>query len=72
MAVNGFELESADNNGGIVSGTIKLVNRELEGYVLPETGGMGPYGYITAGWTLTLSATGFLLYRQRKRRREAY
>ena len=63
---------TAYDSGGINGGTITMINREREGYVLPETGGMGPYGYITAGWTLTLSATGFLLYRQRKRRREAY
>ena len=72
VGVNGYALESSENNDGIRTGTIKLTNRKVEGYVLPETGGMGPYGYITAGWTLTLSATGFLLYRQRKRRREAY
>jgi LPXTG-motif cell wall-anchored protein len=71
VSVSGFTLESSENNGGINSGIIKLVNRELEGYELPETGGAGTQLYTTAGLLLMLSSAAYLLYIHRKRRREA-
>ena len=39
-------------------------------YELPETGGTGTYMYTMAGLMLMLISTAFLLYKQRKRRRE--
>ena len=67
VGVNGYFLESSENNDGINSGTIKLVNRKLEGYVLPETGGIGTQLYTTAGLLLILTSTAFLLYNHKKR-----
>ena len=71
VGVNGFDLESQENNGGINSGTIKLVNREQEGYELPETGGTGTQMYTMAGLLLMLTSAAFLTYINVKRRREA-
>jgi LPXTG-motif cell wall-anchored protein len=71
VSVSGFTLESSENNGGINSGIIKLVNRELEGYELPETGGAGTQLYTTAGLLLMLTSAAFLTYINVKRRREA-
>ena len=70
VKVNGYTLESAENNSGINSGTIKLVNREVEGYVLPETGGTGTQMYTTAGLLLMLTSAAYLMYIHLKRRRE--
>lgn len=71
VAVNGYQLEGTENNEGINSGLIKLVNRETEEYELPETGGTGTTLYTMAGSLLMLCSTAFLLYRYIKRRREA-
>ena len=65
-------MESAENNAGINSGTIKLVNRKTDGYILPETGGIGTQMYTMAGLLLVLISTAFLMYNHRKRRREDY
>ena len=70
VKVNGYTLESAENNSGINSGTITLVNREVEGYVLPETGGTGTQMYTTAGLLLMLTSAAYLMYIHLKRRRE--
>ena len=72
VGVNGYDLESAENNAGINSGTIKLVNRKTEGYTLPETGGIGTQLYTTAGLLLILTSTVYLLYIHRKRGRGNY
>lgn len=72
VSVGGFALESSENNVGINSGTIKLVNRELEGYDLPKTGGTGTQLYTVAGLLLMLSSAAYLLYIHRKRRREDF
>ena len=72
VGVGGYELDSAENNAGINSGTIRLINRKTEGYLLPETGGIGTQMYTTAGLLLVLISTAFLVYNHRKRRREAY
>ena len=71
VSVGGYELESAENNSGINLGTIKLVNKETEGYILPETGGAGTQMYTTAGLLLMLTSAAFLVYIHTKRRREA-
>ncbi len=72
VSAPGFELESAENNAGINSGTIKLVNREVEGYLLPQTGGAGTKLYTAAGLLLMLSSTAYLVYIKKKGRREDF
>ena len=67
--MSGYGLESSENNNGINSGTIKLTNRETNGYELPETGGGGTMAYTTGG--LLLMAVPLLLGLRRRRRREA-
>ena len=51
-------------------GTIKLVNRKTEGYVLPETGGAGTQLYTAAGLLLMLTSAAYLMYNHKKRRKE--
>lgn len=65
-----YFMESTENNGGINSGIIKIVNRETDGYVLPETGGAGTQMYTAAGIGLIGISTACLVYRRIKRRRE--
>ena len=72
IAVNGYGLESAENNEGISSGVIKLVNRKLEGYELPETGGTGTNLYTMAGLLLMLISAAYLMYCKHPRRREEF
>ena len=72
VGVNNYELESAENNTGINSGTIKLVNRKLDGYTLPETGGAGTNLYTMAGLLLMLTSAAYLMYSNRPRRREEF
>ncbi len=56
-------------NAGIPSGEITVINTKTSGYVLPETGGMGPTIFITAG-LLVIGASGAgYLYMRRGRRR---
>jgi LPXTG-motif cell wall-anchored protein len=66
---SGYALESAENNAGINAGIIKLVNRRTEGYVIPETGGIGTHMYTTVGVLLIVISTACLVYNRRKRRR---
>ena len=68
--VNGFTLESTVNNDGINSGIIKIVNRETEGYEIPETGGIGTNLYTVGGLLLIATAAILLLYKHLLRRRE--
>ena len=70
VSVGGFTLESSENNEGIKSGIIKLVNREQEGYDLPKTGGAGTQLYTTAGLLLILTSAAYLMYIHTNRRRE--
>ena len=70
VAVNGFALDTANNNTGINSGVIKLVNKEIEGYILPETGGSGTALYTMAGSLLMLTSAAYLMYNKYIRRRE--
>lgn len=69
VGVAGFNLESSTNNEGINSGTIKLFNRELEGYELPETGGIGTDLYTAAGLTLITISAGSMIILAKKRRK---
>jgi LPXTG-motif cell wall-anchored protein len=70
VKVNGYSLESTENNNGIQSGVIKLVNRKEEGYVLPETGGSGTHVYTMAGSLMMLTGAAYLVYSKHFRRRE--
>lgn len=65
-----YALESSTNNGGINAGVIKLVNREQDGYILPETGGAGTHLYTAAGLLLMLASAAYLMYIVKNRRRE--
>lgn len=69
-AENGFSLESVENNEGINSGTIKLVNRKHEYYELPDTGGIGTRPYKVAGLAMMLFSAAYLI-RIKKRKRGA-
>ena len=71
-----YEYDDGDDTttndaGGINSGTITITNRELVGYVLPETGGVGTQLY-TMGGLLMITASSLLLYRNKKRRKEEH
>ena len=72
VAVNGYSLESSENNQGIKSGEIELVNRKQEGYELPETGGAGTNLYTMAGLLLMLTSAAYLMYSKHPRRREEF
>ena len=72
VKVGGFLLESATNNEGTNAGTIRLTNKELEGYLLPETGGMGTNLYTIGGLALCAGAAILLLYNFRPRRKEDF
>ena len=67
---NSYVLESDLNNEGINSGTIKLTNKQVEGYVLPETGGAGTTLYTMAGLLLMMLSLAYLVYNYVFRRRE--
>ena len=70
VKVNGYTLDTANNNTGINSGVITLINREQEGYILPETGGSGTALYTMAGSLLMLTSAAYLMYNKYNRRRE--
>lgn len=69
VGVGGFILESTTNNEGTNSGTIKLFNRELEGYELPETGGIGTQVYTVSGLMLMLIGAVSVVCVNNKRRK---
>ena len=71
VAAHGYALESSENNEGINSGTITLVNRIHEHYELPDTGGIGTKSHTMAGLALILFSAAYLIC-SRKRRRGAY
>ena len=68
-AENGFSLESTENNEGINSGIIKLVNRKHEYYELPDTGGVGTRPYKVAGLALMLTSAVYLISVKKRKRR---
>ena len=70
IKVDGYKLESVENNGGINYGTIKLTNRVQNGYELPKTGGAGTQLYTMAGLLFLMSSVSYLMYSNYKRRRE--
>lgn len=70
--VNGESCEGATSGGSIILGDTKVVCTNTQTYVLPETGGAGTTTYTLAGLMLMLCGTAYLLYRLKKRRREAY
>ena len=57
---------TADDSGGINSGTIDMTNREKDGYELPETGGAGTHLYIWGGLALMLASLVCLTFLRRK------
>lgn len=61
VGVSGFVLETTENNEGINSGIIKLVNREEDGYSLPKTGGVGTVPYTLGGLLLMIAAAMLIL-----------
>ena len=72
--VSGFEptyTYPAGNNEetGIISGTIRIINTKTTNYVLPETGGSGP-ALVTASGVLLAGASGagYLYFRRRRRK----
>ena len=67
VGVSGYVLESSENNNGINSGTIKLWNRETNGYELPETGGAGITAYRLLGGGMMLMPIP-ILWRKKKTR----
>jgi LPXTG-motif cell wall-anchored protein len=69
VGVVGFNLESSTNNEGINSGTIKLFNREVEGYELPETGGIGTQVYTASGLVMMVAGAIAMVYTAIKRRK---
>lgn len=62
---------SYENNGGIQSGTITVINKADDNpeITLPETGGSGTKLY-TLGGMLLMACAGFLLMYNKKRRKE--
>ena len=62
---------SYENNGGIQSGTITVINKADDNpeITLPETGGPGTKLY-TIGGMLLMACAGFLLMYNKKRRKE--
>lgn len=57
--------------GSVTSGMTEVRYTNQQTYVLPETGGAGTTSYTMAGLMLMLCSAAYLLYRFKKRRREA-
>ena len=54
---------------GVVEGNITITNIKKSSFVLPETGGIGPIFFITAGlFLIGASGVGYLYLRRRRRR----
>lgn len=69
----GFSLVGYQNNGGITSGDITIINtaseEEREHIVLPETGGGGNWPYVVGGATLmTVCLFGGVVMTRRRRK----
>ena len=58
---------SSNNNSGIQAGEITITN-QANGYILPETGGIGTKVYIAGGAILMMSSCLFGGYRMRRKR----
>ena len=61
-----------DDAIGIQTGTIIMTNQELDGYVLPETGGIGTTLYTVGGLLLMMTALSLLSYKNKKHRKEDF
>lgn len=67
----GYSVIYSSNNSGIQAGEITITN-QANGYILPETGGIGTKVYIAGGTILMMSSCllgGYRMRRKRERRR---
>lgn len=62
-AIDGYGV-SYSGNDGIVSGTVIITNTQLEGYILPDTGGIGKYGFMLAGVIIMFLAGTIIIKRK--------
>lgn len=71
--VAGFDATYSENNAdGIQTGVIEIINTKGEGYVLPETGGIGTYFYTVGGLLLVgICCAGCVYLRRRYRKGDA-
>ena len=61
--------DGGDESTGVAKGNITVTNIRDSSYVLPETGGIGPIFFITAGlFLIGASGVGYLYLRRRRRR----
>ena len=61
--------EDGNEATGVVEGNITITNIKKSSFVLPETGGIGPIFFITAGlFLIGASGVGYLYLRRRRRR----
>lgn len=61
--------DGGNESDGAAEGNIAVTNIKKSSYILPETGGIGPTLFITAGLFLTgASGVGYLYLRRRRRR----
>ena len=68
VSVSGYDT-SYDNNGGIGSGIITIINKQNQSYVLPETGGTGTNRFTVVGLAL-MAGSLMCEYVMRRKRRE--
>lgn len=68
--MEGYEV-SYEGNSGTVNGMVVITNREIEQYVLPETGGTGTWPYTLAG-LLIIAAALIYIYKNEFTRRKWY
>lgn len=62
--------EGGNEAAGVAGGNITITNTRDSSYVLPETGGIGPTFFITAGLFLIGASSVGYVYLRRRRRRE--
>ena len=64
--------EGGNEAAGAAGGHVTITNTRDSSYVLPETGGIGPTIFITAGLFFIIeSGAGYIYLRHRRRRGEA-